>query len=107
MQTQVNESDWKLFRKKLPEWQDSYMDRLNREYAGILAGSGSAAEKFWELEKRINNDKQHVGVVARMSRSNMCHNLLSLLEDGVITLDDLSEFSENLKARFAFITEER
>ena len=106
MQAQVNESDWKLFRKKLPEWQESYMDRLNREYAALLAGSSSAADKFWELEERINNDKQHVGVVARMSRSNMYHNILALLEDEVITLDDLSDFSKELKERFAFVTRE-
>lgn len=24
------ESDWKLFRKKLPKWQENYMDRLNK-----------------------------------------------------------------------------
>ena len=107
MQIQVNESDWKLFRKKLPEWQDAYMDRLNREYAALLAGSGSAADKFWELEKRINNDKQHVGVVARMSRSNMYYNMLALLEEGAITLEDLSDFSEDLQERFAFVTRER
>ena len=27
-----NESDWKLFRKKVPEWQEAYMNRLNEEY---------------------------------------------------------------------------
>ena len=46
----VNESDWKLFRKKLPGWQEVYMGKLNQEYAAILAGSGLASEKFWKLE---------------------------------------------------------
>ena len=54
MQAQVNESDWKLFRKKLPDWQESHMERLVQEYAAILTGSGKASDKFWELEKRIN-----------------------------------------------------
>ena len=66
MKMQVNESDWKLFRKKLPGWQESHMEKLNQEYAALLAGSGKASEKFWKLEKRINSDKYHVGVVARM-----------------------------------------
>ena len=107
MQTQINESDWKLFRKNLPDWQEAYMERLNREYAALLAGSNKASDKFWELEKRINSDKEHVGVVARMSRSNMYHNLLSLLDEGAITLDDLAGFSEDLRDSFAFVMRDR
>ena len=107
MQGQVNESDWKLFRKKLPDWQENYMNRLNQEYAAILAGSGKASDKFWELEKRINEDKHDVGVFASMSRSNMMHNILSLLEEGAITLDDLEDFSEDVKDRMTFIMKAR
>lgn len=103
MQSQVNESDWKLFRKKLPGWQESHMEKLIQEYAVILAGSGPASDKFWKLEERINKDKLHVGVVARMSRSNMYQNLFALMDEGVITLDDLDEFSDELKGRFGFL----
>lgn len=107
MQVQVNEADWKLFRKMLPDWQEAHMNKLNQEYAAILAGSGTAADKFWELEKRINSDKEHVGVVARMSRSNMYHNILGLLTDGTITIDDLEGFSDDLRERVAFVTRDR
>ena len=107
MQGQVNESDWKLFRKKLPGWQENYMEKLNREYAALLDGSGNASDKFWELEKRINEDKHDVGVSARMSRSNMYNNILSLLEEGAITLADLEEFSDDLRERVAFIMKAR
>ena len=107
MQLQVNESDWKLFRKKLPGWQESHMEKLTREYAVILAGSGAASDKFWKLEKRINEDKRHVGVVATMSRSKMYQNMLALLDEGVITLDDLDEFSDDLKERFSFLFKRR
>ena len=103
MQPQINESDWKLFRSKLPGWQEDYMERLNQEYAALLAGSGNAADKFWALEKRINSDKQSIGIVARMSRSNMYNNILSLLSEGVITLDDLADFSEDMQEKLAFI----
>ena len=68
----VNESDWKLFRKKLPGWQEVYMGKLNQEYSAILAGIGLASEKFWKLEKRINSDKRCTGVmVIGMSRPKM------------------------------------
>ena len=51
---QVKERDWKLFRQKLPLWQEAYMDKLNQEYIRILSGEGLASEKFWELEKLIS-----------------------------------------------------
>ena len=60
----VNESDWKLFRKRLPEWQERCMEQLAESYAALLAGPGKASDKFWELEKRLRKDKKRVGVVA-------------------------------------------
>ena len=47
---EFKESDWKMFRKKLPGWQEAYMEKLNREYAALLSGSGPASKKFWALE---------------------------------------------------------
>ena len=92
----VNEKDWKLFRKLLPEWQEAYMEKLCKEYAGILASGSNASDQFWELEKRINKDKKDTGVSARMSRSMMLENITSLLLEGAITVDDLDGFSEEL-----------
>ena len=93
---QVNEQDWKLFREKLPLWQEAYLDRLNQEYIQLLSGAGSASEKFWELEKRICRDQNSVGVVADMRRSQMYSNLISLLGNEIIREDDLDGFSEEL-----------
>ena len=92
----VKEQDWKLFRKKLPLWQESYMDKLNQEYIRLLSGEGLASDKFWELEKRIREDKRSIGVVADMRRSQMYSNLLSLLVNEIIREDDLEGFSEEL-----------
>ena len=93
---QVKERDWKLFRKKLPLWQEAYMDRLNQEYIRILSGESLASEKFWELEKRIRVDKKSVGVVADMRRSQLYSNLFSLLVNEIIGEDDLDGFSQEL-----------
>ena len=43
MMGDVNESDWKLFRRKLPEWQEAYMGKLVEEYK----------EQVSALQKRI------------------------------------------------------
>jgi hypothetical protein len=102
----VNEKDWKLFRKRLPDWQEAYMDRLNREYIRILTEEGNPSDRFWALEKRIRTDKRATGVrVENMSRSRMDMNILSLLSEGAITLDDLEGFSDELRERMARITE--
>ena len=52
----VNEKDWKLFRKNLPDWQENYMEKLIKEYVDFLKGDGLASDKFWELEKKIKKD---------------------------------------------------
>ena len=94
----VLEKDWKLFRERLPEWQERHMQSLLDEYAAIIAGDGDAAAKFWELEERLKKDVRHVGVHAEMSRSRMVLNLMSLLHEKAIKMSDLDGFSDEVKA---------
>ena len=100
-----SEKDWKLFRQQLPQWQESHMEKLCKEYLEILHKDTLPSERFWELEKRINDDKHHVGVRARMSRSNMDINILGLIREGAITLEDLAEFSDELQNHMRLIVE--
>ena len=95
----VSEQDWKLFREKVPDWQERYMARLNREYSNLLSSDGEASEIFWALENRIKRDKKSIGVIITMKRSLMISNLLALLRDNVIDLEDLKEFSKELQER--------
>ena len=62
--------DWTVFREKLPGWQEAYMDKINKEYIGILSGDGNPSDKFWQLDKRIKEDKRNPGVQLRVSRSD-------------------------------------
>ena len=106
MVNEVNENDWKLFRKRLPDWQEKYMDRLNHEYIQLLCDTKkNASDRFWELERRIKQDKYAVGVSAEMRRSKMYQNLISLIDEGAITIDDLEGFSEELieKLKWRFV----
>ena len=97
------EADWKLFRKKIADWQEAYMEKLVREYMDLLSEDGNASHKFWTLEKRIKDDKRKTGVRATISRSSMIDNILSLIDEGAITLDDLDGFSEDLREAVGFI----
>ena len=92
----MNEKDWRLFRAKLPAWQEAYMERLNAEYIQLLSGEGKASEKFWALDERIRKDRKSPGVVMETRRSTMYQNMMSLLNHGVITMADLDGFSEEL-----------
>ena len=95
---EISKKDWKLFREKLAEWQENYMERLNKEYIALLsADDKNASDKFWELEKRIRKDKKHPGVIMEMSKSEAIWNIVDLIRLGVITYDDLSDFSDDLK----------
>ena len=83
------EQDWCLFKKKIGAWQENHMERLTREYVEILTSTKLPSEKFWELEKRIRQDRRSRGVIVEMKRSNMIPCLLELLMDEVISKDDL------------------
>lgn len=91
------EKDWKLFRSKIADWQESYMDRLNGQYMEILSENANPSDKFWKLDKRIKEDKKKAGVQVRMSRSNLIYNIISLLNEGAINFEDLEDFSDGLK----------
>ena len=95
---QFEEKDWKLFREKLPEWQEAYTERLIKEYTELLAGDEAASDKFWALDKRIRADRQRLGVrVNEVTRSKLQNILTGLIIENVITEDDLQDFSEELR----------
>ena len=97
------EQDWKLFRRKLPGWQEAFMDKLNHEYIALLEDeSKEASDKFWALWERIKKDKRLTGVVVEMRRSEMVNNIMNLIYEGAITEDDLADFSDTLRETIHF-----
>lgn len=95
--------DWKLYREKIPGWQEAYMGRLIRQYTEFLSSDLPASTKFWELEKRVKRDKKTPGVCITLSKSDMIWDIMSLIHDDVISFDDLEEFSGDLKEAVKFI----
>ncbi|MEF9945255.1 MAG: hypothetical protein RR737_01550 [Lachnospiraceae bacterium] len=65
----------------------------------------NASDKFWQLEKRIKQDRKRTGVQLEMSRSNLMFNIISLINEGAISIEDLEEFSEQLRGTVRFIVE--
>ena len=102
----ISKMDWKLFREKLSDWQENYMEGLVKEYANFLNDDKKpASEKFWELEKRIKEDKHHPGVIMEMSKSEVIWDIVRLIRLKVIAYDDLSEFSGELQQEVKRILE--
>ena len=67
----ISKSDWKRYRKKIGDWQERYMEQLIKGYALCLSSDCTASEKFWELERRIQKDKKHPGVLIDIQKSSM------------------------------------
>ena len=93
----ISKADWKLFRERIPGWQDAYMERLTREYIELLSSEEPASKKFWALDKRIREDKRMPGVQLELEKSQVGWDLIRLLRDGVIIDSDLEGFSKDLK----------
>ena len=73
------------------------MGRLCGEYIELLSGDGDPSEKFWQLDKRIRSDKRNPGVRIEMNRTNFICNIITLINNDVISIEDLEDFSDELK----------
>ncbi len=93
---ECKERDWKLYRRRIGQWQENFMDKLLKEYRDIIDSDKAPSERFWQLNDRIKDDKRYTGVLADNRRSRLAFNLADLLTEGAITLDDLDGFSDDL-----------
>ena len=81
------------------------MEKLLKEYREILSEDIPASKRFWKLEKKIREDQKNPGVlIDDMRRSTMLVDLYNLISWQVITLEDLSDFSEDLQKKVAWFT---
>lgn len=102
---EIKETDWKLYRSRIGDWQEAFMEKLCKEYISILQADKNASNRFWELHDKIKEDSTKTGVIARNARSSMIHNILNLLQEGAITDKDLDGFSNDLIERVKFLYE--
>ena len=100
---EVSKSDWKLFRERVVDWQEAYMERLVNEYMDLLDGAENASDKFWKLEERIKKDKKYPGVMLELSQGNMIFDIVALVKSDVIITADLADFSDELKESVDFL----
>lgn len=92
----ISKADWKLFRERVSDWQENYMEQLVKTYVELLTSPGNASDHFWELEKRIKQDKKHPGVLIELRKSTAIWDIACFVRDNVITFDELESFSDDL-----------
>jgi len=95
----MHESDWKLFRKSIEGWRERYLAKINKELIIDLANpDATPSETFWKTYEKINQ----IGKILQdsfdgLSRSRMKLAIFLMLGQGVITLEDIQPFSEDLQ----------
>ena len=99
----ITKADWKLFITKVPEWQESYMEKFIKEYVSMLTSDKDASDKFWELDKRIKKDKKNPGVQMQLEKGDAIFDIVNMINLGVITKDNLADFSDDLKESVQYL----
>ena len=94
---QLSKQEWKLFRERLPQWQEAYMQHLVEEYQALLEKPGEASDKFWALDERIKADKKKPGVLLRVDKQTAVLDIVWFIHNGVIGMEALDGFSDETK----------
>ena len=94
---EISKQDWKLYRERLPLWQEHFMEALVKEYIELLSAPGNASDHFWELEARIKQDKKNPGVLIEVHKSDAYWDIAMFVQHKIITMDDLVDFSEDVR----------
>lgn len=94
------ERDWRLLKKRLPQWQEYYIQTRLTVYRQLLSDDATLpSERFWKLNQLLKEDKQKTGIQVEASHSKLNQILLNLLYEGAITKEDLTGFSDELVAQ--------
>lgn len=101
MHSKPLESDWKLFRKRVPEWRERYLETRNAEVVRILTDeTKTPTARFWDAKEMIDGDAKRLhDLLDGHSRSKMEWFLFLMYGHGFIGDADLDGFSEELRER--------
>ncbi len=54
MERKPKESDWKVFRRRVPEWRERYLKKKNKEIIGVLSDENKTpTEQFWDAKEKM------------------------------------------------------
>jgi hypothetical protein len=93
------ESDWKKFSAMLPIWRERYLTDHNARLVHLLTDpKKSETERFWDAEEQLRKEAKTLReCLDDLSRSKMWLRLMAMRAAGMISREDLAEFSEELQ----------
>ena len=57
MNTKPKESDWKIFRKRVPEWRERHLNGKNKEIVAVLTDKERTPTKqFWDAKEKMEKE---------------------------------------------------
>ena len=102
----MTKEDWSLFQTLLPQWQERFMSRLCDKYAAVLTGPYRGSEAFWEVKRLIRQDVKRIGAMAGCEQSEVASIFADLLREQVITVEDIADFSDEVKEMVDYLMRE-
>jgi hypothetical protein len=97
----MTESDWKAFRKIVPELRERYIQKRNAEIAAILqAPDQTETERFWNVHEKITKEAEILeSCLDGHRRSRMVAFIYEMLAVGLMDREDLAIFSPEIRER--------
>ena len=99
MSDRQKESDWKRFRKMVPDLRERYLKEKNSDFVKVLVDpKRTPTDQFWdpwgemEKEKKILRD-----CLDAHSRSNQFQHMALMCRYGMLKREDLNSFSDQLR----------
>jgi polyhydroxyalkanoate synthesis regulator phasin len=101
------ESDWKKFRAMVPDLRERYLEKKNKELAAIFQDEKlTPTEQFWEVEERVREESRILrDCLDGHSRSKMTLFILVMVRRGMLTNEDASIFSDELRERIRMMAD--
>jgi len=93
------ESDWKAFRKMVPELRERYLTEKNKEIAAIFMDKDrTPTRRFWDVRDRIEKERKILeSCLDGHSRSKMRWYMHLMYRYGMLSESDLESFSADLR----------
>jgi hypothetical protein len=93
------ESDWKKFSAMVPVLRERYLAQRNRAIAAILNDPArNETKRFWDTMEQMEKEAK---VLQRCldghSRSNLWQYMATMIQAGMMTKEDLAQFSDGLQ----------
>ena len=103
------ESDWKKFRAMIPLLRERYLAARNGAIAALLTDpQKNETERFWDAMEEMGKEAkvlQHC--LDGHARSKMRQFMLSMIRAGMMTKEDLAQFSPKLQEDLSYAFDEK